>query len=117
MTKHIDPKTLRALPVAERLELIEVLWDSLGDQRDEIPLLDWHMGRLQQSCGRLHIPLNMPVVREELDKFQHHVAQFSRECVIKLIVTRGPGERGYRSRTDAVPTRVLQHFLPAGAAR
>ena len=53
MTKHIDPKTLRALPVAERLELIEVLWDSLGDQRDEIPLLDWHREEIDRRIDNL----------------------------------------------------------------
>ena len=53
MTKHIDPKTLRALPVAERLELIEELWDSLGDQRDDIPLLDWQKEEIDRRIDNL----------------------------------------------------------------
>lgn len=53
MTKHIDPKTWRALPVAERLELIEELWDSLGDQRDDLPLLDWQREEIDRRIDKL----------------------------------------------------------------
>ena len=32
---------LRALPLAEKLQLVELLWDDLGEATGAIPLPDW----------------------------------------------------------------------------
>ena len=37
----IDPAELRALPPAEKLRIVEFLWDDLGDATAPIPLPDW----------------------------------------------------------------------------
>ena len=37
----IDTDELRALPPAEKLRLVELLWDDLGDSTASIPLPDW----------------------------------------------------------------------------
>lgn len=37
----IDTDGLRALPPAEKLRLVEFLWDDLGDSTAQIPLPDW----------------------------------------------------------------------------
>ena len=37
----IDTEELRALPPAEKLRLVEFLWDALGDSTAPIPLPDW----------------------------------------------------------------------------
>lgn len=37
----IDTDALRALPTAEKLRLVEFLWDDLGDATAPIPLPDW----------------------------------------------------------------------------
>ena len=37
----IDTDELRALPPAEKLRLVEFLWDNLGDAANPIPLPDW----------------------------------------------------------------------------
>jgi len=37
----IDTDELRALPAAEKLRLVEFLWDDLGDSTASIPLPDW----------------------------------------------------------------------------
>ena len=37
----IDTDELRALPPAEKLRLVELLWDDLGDATAPIPLPDW----------------------------------------------------------------------------
>ena len=41
MSISIDTTALRALPPAEKLELVELLWDDLGAADAEIPLPDW----------------------------------------------------------------------------
>ncbi|MEX0725464.1 MAG: addiction module protein [Planctomycetaceae bacterium] len=37
----IDTDQLRALPAAEKIRIIEMLWDDLGDAATPIPLPDW----------------------------------------------------------------------------
>ena len=42
MNRHLDPDDLLALPVADRLKLIESLWDSIDADTAALPLPDWH---------------------------------------------------------------------------
>jgi putative addiction module component (TIGR02574 family) len=37
----VDPNELMALPVAEKLRIVELLWDNLGDESTAIPLPEW----------------------------------------------------------------------------
>ena len=37
----IDADELRSLPVAEKMRIVEMLWDDLGDVTSPIPLPDW----------------------------------------------------------------------------
>ena len=49
--EHLSP-----LPLAERLELVQDLWDSIGQSRQELPVQDWHrelvQARLAEFEGR-----------------------------------------------------------------
>lgn len=38
---NIDTQALLALPAAEKLQLVELLWDNLGESSAEIPLPEW----------------------------------------------------------------------------
>ena len=37
----IDTDELRSLPVAEKMRIVEMLWDDLGKATSPIPLPDW----------------------------------------------------------------------------
>ena len=37
----IDNNELRSLPAAEKMRIVEMLWDDLGDATSPIPLPDW----------------------------------------------------------------------------
>jgi len=37
----IDADELRSLPVAEKMRIVEMLWDDLGEATSPIPLPDW----------------------------------------------------------------------------
>jgi putative addiction module component (TIGR02574 family) len=37
----IDADELRALPAAEKMRLVEMLWDDLGESTEPIPLPEW----------------------------------------------------------------------------
>jgi 4-amino-4-deoxychorismate lyase len=71
-----------------------------------------HLARLTQGCARLAIPLPDPgLIEREL----HTALAGEARAVLKLIVTRGTGQRGYRPPADARPTRIVQR-LPWPAA-
>jgi 4-amino-4-deoxychorismate lyase len=63
----------------------------------------FHLERLQHSCARLGIPLDETVVVREV---RERAAALG-HGVIKLILTRGSGPRGYASPRDARPRRML----------
>ena len=44
---HPAMTELSQLPVAERLELVQQLWDSITESREQLPLQQWHRERVQ----------------------------------------------------------------------
>src|SRR5262245_35761320 len=66
--------------------------------------LDYHLERLADGCARLAIP--PPDPREIRDEIRAHCPRSGR-AVVKLIVTRGPGARGYAPPARSEPTRIL----------
>jgi 4-amino-4-deoxychorismate lyase len=70
-----------------------------------------HLLRLGEGCRRLGLPIpEESVLREETAALlTGHDA-----CVLKIIVTRGTGGRGYQAPVNTRPTRILQcHCWPA----
>jgi len=53
MAQDFDPAALRELPVAERLRLIEDLWDSIDAEADSLPLPDWHRAEIDRRLDTL----------------------------------------------------------------
>jgi len=53
MAHNLDPAELRALPVAERLKLIEDLWDSIAADPSGLPLPDWHRAEIDRRLDAL----------------------------------------------------------------
>lgn len=53
---HPAMSQLAHLPVSERLELVQELWDSIGDSRDQMPVQQWQRelvkARLADFDGR-----------------------------------------------------------------
>ena len=80
------------------------LFETMGAVDGRIRWLDYHLERLVSGCRRLAIePPDSNVLRAEIAAHCPRVGRF----VVKLIVTRGPGERGYRPPAAAKPTRIL----------
>ena len=52
MSKRNLIPDLNQLSVEERLELIEVVWDSLEDKATDVPVPDWH--KLLSMSGSMH---------------------------------------------------------------
>jgi len=79
------------------------VFETMAVRTGRIVLLDLHLQRLEDSCRRLSIALPpIDLIRDEL----HATAHDQQRAVLKLIVTRGTGGRGYRPVT-LPPTRIL----------
>jgi len=81
------------------------LFETMAVVAGKVPLWQLHLERLQRGCEKLHLACPAP------DEIQQEVAQLAgkmQRAVIKLILTRGVGGRGYLAPADQVPTRILQ---------
>ncbi|MEK6747650.1 MAG: aminodeoxychorismate lyase [Pseudomonadota bacterium] len=80
------------------------LFETIAAEAGSIPLWERHMARLAQGCQRLGIaPPASPTLRDEVMQ----LIQGQLRCVVKIIVTRGVGGRGYRPPLAASPTRIV----------
>jgi len=64
-----------------------------------------HCARLQSGCERLGIPC---VDANRLAEEARGLLRDVDRCVLKIIVTRGTGGRGYRVPANPQPTRIIQ---------
>ncbi|PXW36772.1 4-amino-4-deoxychorismate lyase [Klebsiella oxytoca] len=80
-----------------------------------VQFLPAHLARLQTTCERLFITFsNWKVLVEEMQR----LAQPHQEGVLKVMITRGTGGRGYSTVGCTNPTRILSVSLyPAHYAR
>jgi 4-amino-4-deoxychorismate lyase len=78
-----------------------------------VRFLDDHLQRLGIGCERLGITAP---ARTLLEGDIATVCAGRREAVLKLIVTRGPGTRGYRPSSEAAATRVVTLHAPPQAS-
>jgi len=89
------------------------VFETMRVRRGEVRLLPYHLERLYAGCQRLGIT---PPALRMLSRELKTAARGRREAVLKLIVTRGPGARGYRPTGLERCTRILSlHALPASS--
>jgi 4-amino-4-deoxychorismate lyase len=85
------------------------LFETMLLKNGQVRFLADHLERLRNGCGRLAIALPPPeLLRHEL----HTLCRTHQHAVVKLTLTRGRAERGYRPAAGAEPTRVWQLFAP-----
>jgi 4-amino-4-deoxychorismate lyase len=100
----VNGQTTGVDPADRGLAYGDGLFETMAASDGRIRWLDLHLDRLEEGCRRLEIPApSRSLVTREID------ACCPREgrVVVKLIVTRGPGARGYPPPEAATPTRVL----------
>jgi 4-amino-4-deoxychorismate lyase len=69
-----------------------------------VKLLDAHLARLALGCGRLGIDYpGDELLRREIA----HMCSVADAGILKLVLTRGVGSRGYRPNDNVAPTRIL----------
>lgn len=80
------------------------LFETIGVSQGKPLFLGRHLKRLAEGCRRLLIP--MPD-RALIEAEARQLCQSAERAVLKLMVTRGSGGRGYRQPAPIVPTRLL----------
>jgi 4-amino-4-deoxychorismate lyase len=86
------------------------LFETMAVRGGRIRAFPLHMARLEAGCRRLGIPMPAPA---QIEEECLRVLEGLGTCAVKLIVTRGPGPRGYRPPREPTVTRVVM----TGAAR
>ncbi|WP_263141867.1 aminodeoxychorismate lyase [Pseudomonas sp. RIT-PI-AD] len=110
MTSWVDGQPCASLALADRgLAYGDGLFETIGVRAGRPRLLERHLSRLEDGARRLSIPLDRALVGREIQAF----AALHGEAVIKLILTRGEGPRGYAAPAPVHPRRVLLGHSPA----
>ena len=80
------------------------LFETIAVQNGQLCLWERHIERLSRGCARLGIPVPDPkqLFSEAVKEIAHN-----EHCVLKIIITRGAGGRGYRSSPEVRPTRII----------
>jgi 4-amino-4-deoxychorismate lyase len=80
------------------------VFETMRVRRGQVRLLEYHLERLDRGCRQLKIAGPRPLaLRRELAR----VAAGRGEGILKLILTRGPGARGYRPTGRERCTRIV----------
>jgi 4-amino-4-deoxychorismate lyase len=81
------------------------LFETIAIIKGKPVLWDLHLARLQKSAEKLHIPA--PSATLLYQEFQSLNAPIDKKKVLKIILSRGEGGRGYRMPPNPQPTRIL----------
>ncbi|MEY3788203.1 MAG: hypothetical protein RLZ75_2410, partial [Pseudomonadota bacterium] len=86
------------------------LFETITVHNSKAVFLQQHINRLTAACQRLHIPTpDLDTLHTEIK----HLCQHTEHSVLKIIITRGSGGRGYRQPDNIQPTRILSlHPFP-----
>lgn len=105
----IDGRRGTRVPVEDRgLQYGDGLFETMAVLDGRIRHLPLHLARLSEGCQRLGLPRSvLAPLRAELPAL---AAKQRRDAVIKLIVTRGEGPRGYAPPAHPQPRRMLGVF-------
>ena len=100
----VDGRPGASIDPADRgLHYGDGLFETIAVQDGRPRFLDWHLERLADGARRLGFPA------PELDRFRLEISEActAPRVVVKLILTRGVGARGYRLPREPRPTRIV----------
>jgi len=86
------------------------VFETLAIKNSKAVFWNDHLERLQHGCEVLGLPTQDEKLLEAEVQRLLMTDPISSECVIKIIITRGVGNRGYKPDRDPVCTRIVQKF-------
>jgi len=101
----INGQQLDSISVLDRgFNFGDGVFETMAMRQGRITLWQDHWQRLTLGCEKLsiHIP-DKDLIEDEINLLTKN----NKKCVIKLIVTRGVGDRGYLYSNNQTPSRVL----------
>lgn len=107
----INGKNRTELTVSDRgLQYGDGLFETIEVLNTRPILIDPHLRRLVSGCEKLLIPTpDKQILRHEVTTLSQNISH----GVLKIIITRGSGGRGYKPPDITEPTRILsQHPFP-----
>ena len=101
------------LPGDRGLAYGDGLFETIRVNGDSAPLLVYHLDRLVRDAGRLGISLSRPELESAVAGAMQRYGAIhgGSHWVLKLVVTRGSGGRGYRPAADVSPHLYLFHSV------
>ena len=81
------------------------VWETLAVRQGQAQLLAWHLERLDDGLAKLRFDFQQQAV---LAREIEHICQGVEAGVLKIIIMRGQGQRGYAIPTSSQATRLLQ---------
>ena len=104
-TTWINGKNADTVSAADRgFNYGDGVFETVRVVNGELTLWSYHRSRLANSCGQFGIVLDIELLEKEI---QQAIVSLSQPTVIKIIVTRGVGGRGYMPPTQGETTRVI----------
>lgn len=111
ITSLVNGVAAEQISIADRgLQYGDGCFETIAVQQGQALLWDRHIQRLVSGCQRLGI--NASVIADELSVDAKNIITSAMDGVLKIIVTRGAGERGYRSDNTQRPSRIVT-FSPS----
>ena len=110
----INGKPESRINISDRgLQYGDGLFETLAYRQHQLELWPMHRARLILGCQRLKINFDSAQLKLLETEMQQVLSSLSSDAVIKVIVTRGEGGRGYRPDPESLPSRIIStHPLP-----
>lgn len=104
----LNGKPQDVIPATDRgLHYGDGVFETVAFSNGKVRFWAAHMERLLDGCLRLSIPHpDAELLKEEVA----HVAEGCEQAVIKIIITRGSGGRGYRPPASPEPQRLIMRY-------
>jgi len=101
------------LPVTDRgLQYGDGLFETVKIRQGKPLLWSRHIQRLNEGCRQLGIPCPAEaLLAAEIDKL---ISPELAAAVVKILVTRGSGQRGYKTPEPLKPTRIIALYSDTG---
>ena len=108
MQTLVNGKHISQVDACDRgLQYGDGLFETIAVTNGRVRLLQRHLDRLAHGCKKLHIPApSFDQLRNEIDT----LARDQQRAVLKIMITRGCGGRGYSMPAECNPTRILSLY-------
>lgn len=101
----VNGQLVEVLPVADRgLQYGDGVWETIAIRGGEPRQLEAHLKRLSHGLKVLGIiGLDQRLLEQEIKQ----ITDQQEQCILKIIITRGNGGRGYNPQGCDIPSRIL----------